>query len=1187
MAWGTCIGIALSSYNLASISLFLGEFSPVMLPLATGWAGIVGLVGLGIYARQQLYRPFIGLASVGLWITVLWLAIILSGLGGRLPQNTGGGQWIFLAMVVLPLYNTFLRLVFWLSTEKVLGFSPFKQERNPANIGILIGEGLVYVVSLGATHINLTDYLFIVSIFALLLAIFVLNSLNSITPSLRAVGFEATYIRANNDWKAIFAQKYLVLLGLLAGLIAFLGIYIDYFFLSALDAKYHGTTAQTKIYFLAMFGAVSSGIGFLLRLYLSKYIIRQYGLRLSMAIMPIGLVFTVLVVVVMATILGGDLSLASAVAFMLLVASKMIYDLGRESFFVPIFRLYLLPVDERLRADIQLKLEGGLYYLGVMFGGFSIFFLGKYLPSNIAGQMSGVLLVLMALAYIIFKVHAQYKLNLQGSLAKDHKKNTKKPLIGERKSIFLPLSEKIYQKINTKQKELSDTAIIWHLNILKILNPITYKKTIFRLLDNPEEKIQPFLVNLEKSIENIVAEIDKQAYNILSANQHPQFALSFFKKTRYHLAESRKESLVVDEKILNWIAYIDEKVLLIALKGEIVGMSAQDRLHKEDGILENTINVLAKKITDEISEMAKNANKDIQKLSLQINENIQKIALQEAQNWCILEAIPVLYVLINSKYFPVFKYADAIQKTYNVLKGAEYRLERLKYLEQLTLSKLENERIFGALLTTYAQKDIKIRLLSQLLQDQKKPVRYYATIASAQTKNVDLYNNLIEKLGTLQYGNASFSAMVSTGEQIFETLELAFYIAGQKEITQLRIAQIYGYVGTQQAMELLVKKINYSNQTVALFCLEMLSKCGYQITTEQHKRSIAQELNDTCENLTWNMSAFLDLKRYNASNIILKAMESEIEGNYDKIFSLLALIYDSNSVALVKQNIRSGDTDKADFAIELLEIFVSETDMLKLKTLLNASSMATKIEIMQDFFPTDPMPLEKILFAIVQRDYKWANIWTKACALYELSQIESYTDQILFLANVVNPNTMLSELSAKTLYKKDLGSFNEKVNRINAQKIYQKSIQVAQKVQQDDELAMLNLPTLKFEIAKFLQEIPEFSAIQGLTLAKIANNAELIRGVIGETIASYQGLDELDYYVIYQGNICLEGEFSDFPKIYPEKTMLCRLEFLGYDKKEITLSAKTDFVVYRFNAEKLHEIMSLEENIPEALLSTK
>jgi hypothetical protein len=1190
-AWGIFIGIALSSYNLASISLFLGEFSPVMLPLSTGLAGIIGLIGLGIYARQQLYMPFISLANAGLWATVIWLIVLLIGLAGRLPQNMGGNTWIFLAMAMLPLYNTFLRLIFWSSTEKVLGFSPYKQERNPANIGLLLGESLVYVVSLGATHINLADYLFLVSVIALTSAIFVVNSLNTITPSLRAVGFEATYIRANNSWGNIFKQKYLVLLGILAGLVAFLGIYIDYFFLSALDAGYKGTTAQKKIYFLAMFGVIGSGIGFLLRLYLSRFIIRQYGLRLGMLIMPLGLTFTVLVVVVMASILGGDLSLASMVAFMLLVASKMLYDLGRESFYVPIFRLYLLPINERLRGDIQLKLEGGIYYVGVMLGGFSIFFLGKYLPSNIAGQLLGVLLVLGALIYMIFKTNAEYKNSLQGSLSKNEEKTTqKKPLLGadtQKKSIFLPLSEKIYQKIDKNPQQLSENGTIWHLNMLKILNPITYKKVILRLLDNPEEKIQPFLRDLEKDINMLIESIDKKAYNIISANEHPQFALSFYKKTRYHLAESRKESLILDEKILNWISYIDEKLRLLSLQGEMYGLSVQDKLDHEDEILRNVIDEFAKEIVGKIAELAKNANKDVQKISLQINENIQKIALQEAQHWCILEAIPVLYVLINSKYFSVFKHSDIIQKTYNVLKGAEYRLERLKYLEQLTLSKLENERTFGALLTAYAKSDIKIRLLNQLLQDSKNSVRYYATVASAKTLNVDLYNNLIEKLGSLQYGNASFASMVETSEEIFEHLELAFYIAGQKEIVQKRIAQIYGYVGTSKAMELLLKKVTYSNQTVALFCLEMLSKCGYHIEDTDSIKAINEELSNTCEALTWNMSILMDLKRQNASQTIIKAMESELETDYDKIFSLMALIYDSNSVNLVKENIRSGDPDRADFAIELLEIFVSETSKMMLKTLLNSSSMSQKIETMQDFFPTDPMPLEKAFFAIIQKDYKWLNIWTKSCALYELSQISDYNDQTIFLANVVNPNTMISELSAKTLYKKDNAVFEEKLNRINNRKNYQKSVESALKVQQDEDLAEFSLPTLKFEIAKFLQEIPEFSNIEGLTLAKIANNAELIRGTTGEILANYENYDKLDYFVIYQGNILIQNEDETFSKKYTEKMLICRLEFLGKERQIISLIAKTDFVVYKFNAEILHQIMSLEENIPEAILEIR
>ncbi|TRX58289.1 hypothetical protein FNH22_14620 [Fulvivirga sp. M361] len=562
---------------------------------------------------------------------------------------------------------------------------------------------------------------------------------------------------------------------------------------------------------------------------------------------------------------------------------------------------------------------------------------------------------------------------------------------------------------------------------------------------------------------------------------------------------------------------------------------------------------------------------------------VQEMALRQASDLCLLNAIPVLEKIMESKYYPVLRTADLILNVYNKLRGAEFRLEKIKYIEQLTLSKLTDERIFGALLTAYAAEEMKGKLLNKLFRDPNMEVRYHTVTAAAGSDNLDLHHNLIEKLNSPAYSNAAVSAIVATGEQLFHMLETAFFLLGQDQKTQLRIVQIYGRVGSERAVELLLKKLNYPNQNVMAEVLEALSKCGHTLD-DAESLQIRTELDEVCNTAIWNMSALLDLQRIGCSELLSNALEKEIQTNYENIFRLLALIYDPKSVELVKKNINSGDVEEAEFASELLDVFVSDEIKPMLIPILSTTNYAEKVQRLKFRFPTEPMKKHEVLVNLVQRDYKWVNRWTKACALRELTETKHSDDKAVFAANIVNPDSILRETASEAIYnfyKEDLDGY---YLRFKDQSRYIMTSETIHKIIEERTREKQEMPVMKFDIIAFLDTVPDFEKISGLVLSEIAKNMEVLKFKEGEVIETYDNVRLMHYYVIFSGSLSLytdEIHFEDYTK----NQFLHNLDWINKKMPNIELRAKEDIVLFRIKQQDFNELMSFNDEIPRSILS--
>ena len=209
---------------------------------------------------------------------------------------------------------------------------------------------------------------------------------------------------------------------------------------------------------------------------------------------------------------------------------------------------------------------------------------------------------------------------------------------------------------------------------------------------------------------------------------------------------------------------------------------------------------------------------------------------------------------------------------------------------------------------------------------------------------------LIENLGNPIYSNQSMNALVMIGAETFPLLEIAFYRSGQQTQTLLKILQTIGRIGGQRAKELLWNKIDYPNKMVVSQVLLSLGECGFKAGPLQATR-IRYAIEADIADIRWNLSAIQEIEDDGFNDQVKTSLRWEIQNDIEHIYMLLAMLYDTHSIQLVKENIDSGTADSITYAVELLDVFLSDQLKQRVIPVLDDLTDTERINRLDIYFP--------------------------------------------------------------------------------------------------------------------------------------------------------------------------------------------------------------------------------------------
>lgn len=317
------------------------------------------------------------------------------------------------------------------------------------------------------------------------------------------------------------------------------------------------------------------------------------------------------------------------------------------------------------------------------------------------------------------------------------------------------------------------------------------------------------------------------------------------------------------------------------------------------------------------------------------------------------------------------------------------------------------------------------------------------------------------------------------------------------------------------------------------------------------------------------MAALTELPKEENYTVLRLAFKEEIGHNFEQIFLLMSLVYDTESVSLVKENILSETSEGIAYGIELLDMFIGSELKSKLFPLVDDISVNEKIKALENFYPREHFDALKLLNNILNRDFNQLSRWVKACALYNLAYQKEYEPGYAVIAHIFNDDRLLQEVAAWLIYHRSPNKFEQVIERVKEADQDGLIETIAHNRLED---GLNDGYFLLVEIVMFLKQIKVFSHINGAQLCDLADNTKVIRMKAGESL-DLTDPENNAIYVIAEGKYKLETEF-EADVMLDENDVYGELFIPEKHLKANKITAEVDSVVFQLNINNFYTLMS-------------
>ena len=344
----------------------------------------------------------------------------------------------------------------------------------------------------------------------------------------------------------------------------------------------------------------------------------------------------------------------------------------------------------------------------------------------------------------------------------------------------------------------------------------------------------------------------------------------------------------------------------------------------------------------------------------------------------------------------------------------------------------KERKIVGARLINADEKRIiDQNQLNTMLRDSSPEVRIEGIKMAGKTMNPEFTQVLVDLLGSSIYYSYAFNAIIEIGEACLPMLEQAFYKTGLSIKTLRRIIRLMGIIGGEQAIQFLLPKIFQTERIVVLEVVHALISCDYK-ADENERSQFFSLIEQSVKQVAWNLSANLSARQIKHAQDFKDMLETELQDSYTLLYELLSIAYNPQTIKHISESLKTGSSESVSFALELLDLVIDEEIKPVVLPAMNDISHEDKVKELQNFFPIEKMTPDELLLAVINRDYNYAGLLSKAYAVdafVGLGQAEVPED---LLALMFHPDTMMSEISAGFIRELDIDKYNNCLERLPA-----------------------------------------------------------------------------------------------------------------------------------------------------------
>jgi len=301
----------------------------------------------------------------------------------------------------------------------------------------------------------------------------------------------------------------------------------------------------------------------------------------------------------------------------------------------------------------------------------------------------------------------------------------------------------------------------------------------------------------------------------------------------------------------------------------------------------------------------------------------------------------------------------------------------------------------------------------RLLRDNSLESKRYAIFMIGKFKLTDMLPEVCNCMNIPGLGKDASSILSSFGKDAANEL-MRFFLASSGNLnTSKIIIRLLGKVNTPETNNFLFSRLWSNSRQLKEASLKCLIECDFKASGDEKDR-LNQLITDTIGLMTWNLSAKICLDKNN-EKYLLEILNKEMDRWNRFLFDLLSITYESSAIKKIKENLDSDTVESVNYALEMIDIVIDDSIKPKLVALVDVIADEDKLKNLHQFFPGEIPEYNKLIEAIINRDYNLLNLWTKACTIRNLKEIEGDDMAESVAALLFSPETIICEESAKLI----------------------------------------------------------------------------------------------------------------------------------------------------------------------------
>lgn len=300
--------------------------------------------------------------------------------------------------------------------------------------------------------------------------------------------------------------------------------------------------------------------------------------------------------------------------------------------------------------------------------------------------------------------------------------------------------------------------------------------------------------------------------------------------------------------------------------------------------------------------------------------------------------------------------------------------------------------------------------LLRLLRDSSLESKRFAIYIIGKFRLTDMLPEVCECLTSASIETDAAAVLTSFGEDSVEALQRTYMAESGNLFTGAAILRILSRIPGKASSSFIFARLWSSSRYIRETAAGCLMCMDYTATGEE-KDKLHQLISDIAGLMTWNLAARVSLQENN-DNFLTGILDRDISRWRAFMFNLLSLAYDRSSIAKINENLEKDTVESGNFALEMIDIVIDESIKPKIIALLDKVPDNDRLKNLWHFFPGEIPPYGKLIEDIINRDYNFLGLWTKACALRNLPSITNESMAESASALLFSPEILMQEEAA-------------------------------------------------------------------------------------------------------------------------------------------------------------------------------